>query len=85
MLDMPAAIDLGRDALLLTVLICAPILAAGIVVGITISLVQTITQIQDQTLSIVPKIFAMFAAAVLFVPWLATRLIEYTQQILSQW
>lgn len=85
MFETADALDLGRDALLLTVQICLPILGAGILVGVVISLVQTVTQIQDQTLSIVPKIIAMFAAAVFFVPWLATRLIEYTRDALGGW
>lgn len=83
MMDLPMALDLGRDALLTSLVIAGPILAAGVVVGVIISLIQTVTQLQDQTFALVPKIVAMFAAAVLFVPWLAVRLIEYTQALLS--
>jgi flagellar biosynthetic protein FliQ len=83
MMDLPAALDLGREALFTSLIIASPVLAAGVVVGILISLVQTVTQLQDQTFAIVPKIIAMFAAAVFFVPWLANRLIEYTQAIFA--
>jgi len=83
MLELPQALDLGREALLVSLIISAPILGAGIVVGVIVSLVQTITQLQDQTLSIVPKIVAMCAAAVLLLPWLANRLLEYTQSALA--
>lgn len=83
MLDMPAALDLGREALLTTVIVASPVLGAGVLVGVLISLIQTVTQIQDQTFAIVPKIVAMLGAALLFVPWLAGRLIEYTQDMLA--
>lgn len=82
-MDISSASDLAREALIVCVVIAGPILATGLVVGLIISLFQTLTQLQDQTLSIVPKIVAMFAAALVFVPWLAGRLIEYTQDMLG--
>jgi len=81
--DLTSALDLGREALLTTLVIAGPILAVGILVGLVISLLQSLTQLQDQTFSIVPKIVAMFAAAVFFVPWLANRLVEYAQHMFS--
>lgn len=80
-MDASLALDLGRQALLTALLISAPVLGIGVVVGLLISLIQTVTQIQDQTLSIVPKIVAMVGAAVLFIPWLAQRVLEYSQQM----
>jgi flagellar biosynthetic protein FliQ len=77
------ALDLGREALLTALLIAAPILGIGLLVGLVISLIQTVTQIQDQTLSIVPKIVAMVGAAIFFVPWLAQRVLEYSQQMFA--
>jgi flagellar biosynthesis protein FliQ len=82
-MDMEAAMDIGREALMTTLVIAGPILAIGIVVGLVIALLQTLTQIQDQTFSIVPKIVAMFAAAVFFIPWLATRLVDYAQTMFA--
>ncbi len=82
-MELSVALDLGREALLAALIISGPILAAGLVVGIAISLLQTLTQLQDQTVSIVPKIVAMLAAASFFVPWLATRMIEYTQKMFT--
>ncbi len=79
MFELSTALDLGREALLVSLIVAGPILLTGVVVGLIISVVQTITQIQDQTFALVPKIVAMFAAAVFFVPWLANRLIEYTR------
>ncbi len=82
-MDMTAALDIGRETLLTTLTIAGPVLAVGLVVGLGISLVQTVTQIQDQTLSIVPKIVAMIGAAIFFIPWLAQRLVEYTQYMFA--
>jgi flagellar biosynthetic protein FliQ len=82
-MDMTAALDLGREALLVSLIIAAPVLGVGVVVGLVISLLQTITQLNDQTLALVPKIVAMIAATMLFVPWLATRLIEYAQSMFA--
>jgi flagellar biosynthetic protein FliQ len=83
MTELSTALDLGREALLTTLVIAGPILGTGIVVGLIVALLQTLTQIQDQTFSIVPKIVAMFGAAVFFVPWLANRLIEYAQSMFA--
>lgn len=83
MLDLSQALDLGREALLVSLIVAGPILLTGVVVGLIISLIQTVTQLQDQTFALVPKIVAMFAAAIVFVPWLANRLIEYTQDLFT--
>ena len=83
MMDVAAALDIGREALLTTLVIAGPILGIGILVGLIVALLQTLTQIQDQTFSIVPKIVAMFGAAIFFVPWLANRLIQYAQAMFA--
>ena len=77
------AIDLLRDAMLVTLLIIGPILAIGMVVGLVISLVQAITQIQEQTLAFVPKIFAMAVAVVFVMPWMFGRLLEYAHHLFT--
>jgi flagellar biosynthetic protein FliQ len=51
----------------------------GLLVGIVVSLLQAVTQIQEQTLTFVPKIAAMVAAAILLMPWIGHRLLEYSQ------
>lgn len=82
-MELTVALDLGREALLTALIIAGPVLGTGLLVGLVISLIQTVTQIQDQTLSIVPKIIAMVAAAIFFVPWLAQRAVEYTQAMFA--
>ena len=83
MLTVDQAIDLLRDAMLMTLIIIGPILAIGMLVGLVISLVQAVTQIQEQTLAFVPKIFAMAAAVVLVMPWMFQRLLEYTHHLFT--
>ncbi|MBL9000333.1 MAG: flagellar biosynthetic protein FliQ [Phycisphaerae bacterium] len=75
-------LDLVREALLMTLKIGGPVLLAGMAVGLVISLLQSITSIQDQTLSTVPKIVVMVTVAAIVLPWIATRLIDYATQLL---
>ncbi len=75
------AVDLLREAILMTMIIVGPILLIGMVVGLIISLVQAVTQIQEQTLTFVPKIVAMAIAVVLVMPWMLQRLLDYTAHL----
>ena len=67
-------LDVGRDALWLTIQLCAPILFVGLVVGVVIGLFQALTQIQEQTLIYAPKIIAIFISLLLFLPLMGTLL-----------
>lgn len=82
-MELPQATDLLREMLMICLLVAGPTLAVGVLVGLVISLLQAVTQLQDQTISMVPKIVAMLIAALFLVPWAGTRLIEYTQQMLA--
>jgi flagellar biosynthesis protein FliQ len=77
------AVDLIRHTLILALIIAAPMLIIGMVVGIIISLFQAVTQIQEQTLTFVPKIAAMIAAAVVLMPWIGQRLLDYAAAMFS--
>ena len=72
-----------RKALIITLKIAAPILLTGIVVGLIISLLQSVTQIQDQTLAFVPKILVMVIALVVLLPWITMRLLDYSASLFS--
>ena len=61
----------------------APILLIGLVVGLIIALFQAVTQLQEQTLTFVPKIAAMIVAASVFIPWISDRMVAYTQSMLT--
>ena len=81
-MDIDHATELIRNTLVLALTVSAPMLIIGLVVGIVVSLLQAVTQIQEQTLTFIPKITAMFAAAILLFPWIGHRLIEYTQAMM---
>ena len=82
-MDAQDAIDLGREAIMMTLLMASPILVSGLVVGLTIGLFQALTQIQEQTVSFVPKIVAMVMALSFSLPWLVNRMVEYSQQLIT--
>ena len=82
-LTLDQATSLLQHTLILALLVSAPMLLCGLVVGVFISLVQAVTQIQEQTLSFVPKITAMIFAAVLLMPWISMRLLEYARAMFS--
>jgi flagellar biosynthetic protein FliQ len=71
------AIDLVRQTLLIAIKIVGPILGVGVLVGLVISILQSATQIQDQTVSFVPKIVAMLLSAAVLVPWIVQEFIEF--------
>jgi flagellar biosynthetic protein FliQ len=81
-MDLDQATELIRQTLVLALVVSAPMLVIGLGVGVVVSLLQAVTQIQEQTLTFVPKITAMFAAAILLFPWIGHRLIEYTASML---
>ncbi len=76
-------IDAIRLALLYTLLLSAPILGAGLVVGLLVSLIQAVTQIQEQTLSFVPKIVAMLLVAIVLLSWLMAKLADFAMEMFT--
>jgi flagellar biosynthetic protein FliQ len=82
-LDIDGATELIRQTLVLALIVSAPMLAIGLVVGIIVSLLQAVTQIQEQTLTFVPKIVAMIAAAIILMPWIGHRVVEYAATMFS--
>ncbi len=71
-------IDLAKSTLLTALMICAPALLVGMAVGLVISFFQTVTSLQEQTLTIVPKMLAVLVTIVLLMPWILGTLREYT-------
>ncbi|MEM1164909.1 MAG: flagellar biosynthetic protein FliQ, partial [Planctomycetota bacterium] len=67
-----------RAALLLVMKVALPVLLSGITVGLTVSVFQSLTQVQEMTLSMVPKIFAMLVVTVLLLPWIAAMVGRFT-------
>lgn len=77
-------IDIGRDALITLLKIGAPVLLVALVVGLAISLIQALTQIQEMTLAFVPKIVVIFLALMLFLPFMLTTLTTFTQHLFDK-
>lgn len=76
--------DVGRDALWLTIQLCAPVLLVGLVVGVVIGLVQALTQIQEQTLVYAPKIIAIFVSLLVFLPLMGAMLGGFMREIAAR-
>ncbi|MEQ8769940.1 MAG: flagellar biosynthetic protein FliQ [Phycisphaerales bacterium] len=72
-----------REVLIVVLKIAGPMLIAGMAIGLVISLIQSVTSIQDQTLTFVPKIVGMVGVAILLLPWIVMRLVEFSAQMLS--
>lgn len=70
----PEVLDVGRDAILVTLTVCGPILLVGLAVGVAVALVQALTQIQEMTLVFVPKIVAVFLAMLVLTPFMGAML-----------
>ncbi len=75
------AIQIGREALILVMMVAAPMLGLGLLVGVLVSIFQATTQIQEQTLAFIPKIIAVFLAVMFFGPWMLSMLVDYTRQL----
>jgi len=74
-------IGVARQAIQVTLLVALPILGIGLVVGVVVSLVQAATQIQEMTLTFVPKIISIFVGLLLLLPWIMSHLMTFTLEI----
>jgi flagellar biosynthesis protein FliQ len=76
-------VGFAREAMEMTLVICLPMMGVGLAVGVLISVFQAATQIQDATLSLVPKLVAMFVALILAFPWIMDKMITYTTNLFT--
>jgi len=74
-------VSIGREALTLTIMIAGPMLLFGLIVGVSVALFQAITQIQEMTLTFIPKILAVAAALLLFLPWMINMATDFTRHM----
>lgn len=70
-----------RESLMIILVVSAPILGVGMIVGLVVSIIQTTTSIQEQTLTFVPKIIAIFVTIILLGSWMIRMLVNYTNNI----
>ena len=78
-----SVMTLGQQALELTLLLAAPALLAGLAVGLLVSVFQAATQINEMTLSFIPKLVAMLAALVIAGPWMLQLMLDYMHRLLE--
>ncbi len=78
-----SVIQIGSEAIKLVLLLSLPMLGVALVVGIAISLFQAVTQIQEQTLTFVPKIIAVFAAMIIAAPWMVEKMVSFTRELFA--
>lgn len=76
------AVDMIRQAIIMALMVAAPLLLTALIVGIVISLIQSITQLQEQTLTFIPKLVALALVFTFTLPWTLTRLVEYLAGVL---
>ncbi len=75
-------IQIGREAIYLMLLVSAPMLLAGLVVGIGISILQAVTQIHEVTLTFIPKIIAVTGALIITLPWIMQQIIDFMTRLM---
>ena len=80
-MSIQLVIDLGQRALLRIVMLSAPVLLAGMVTGLAVSVFRAVTSIQEATLTFVPKLIAVFVAMVVCMPWMAELAVRFTVEL----
>jgi flagellar biosynthetic protein FliQ len=77
-------IELAQQALMTALVLSAPVLVAGAIIGVAVGLLQSVMQLHDQTLTFVPKLIAIMAVLAALLPWLMYQLSSYAQQMFSE-
>lgn len=83
MITQDAVLDIARDAIFNIIIVSAPLLLVSLIVGLIISIFQTVTSIQEQTLTFVPKILAVFITLMLAGSWMMNTMIELVEYLWS--
>lgn len=83
MMTSQSVLSIGQQALEVALLISAPMLLTALVVGLVVSVLQAATQINEMTLSFIPKLVAMFVALVITGPWMLATFVDYMQRLLA--
>jgi flagellar biosynthesis protein FliQ len=74
-------IDLARETVYVALLLAAPALAVGMIVGIAVAIFQAVTSVQEQTMTLVPKLLCVCLTLLLIMPWMLTTLLEFTRRM----
>jgi len=78
-----SVMTMGQQALFTALLVSAPLLLAALAIGLVVSVFQAMTQINEMTLSFIPKLLAIFAVLLLAGPWMITQLVDYVQRLFT--
>ena len=74
-------VDIGRQALWITLLIAGPLLLTGLAIGLVVGIFQAVTQIHEMTLTFIPKILGIVTVLLILMPWMVLKLMEYTYNL----
>ncbi|MBU0784903.1 MAG: flagellar biosynthesis protein FliQ [Gammaproteobacteria bacterium] len=81
-MNSQTVLNLGQNALEVMLMISGPLLLVALIVGLLVSILQAATQINEMTLSFIPKILGIFATLLLLGPWMLSTLVDYTQRLI---
>lgn len=82
-MDAQFVLTTGQQAMTLLLMLASPLLGVILVVGLAVSVVQAVTQLQEQTLSFIPKLLAAIAVLIVAGPWMLTQLVDYLRRVLQ--
>lgn len=80
-METPEVLEIAREAIMVSLQIGAPIMIIALVVGLAISLIQALTQIQEMTLTFVPKVLVIFLSLLVFLPYMLSMLSSFTERL----
>ncbi len=83
-MDMAQVLDVSREGIIVLLKLAAPLMIMALVVGLVISLFQALTQIQEMTLAFVPKILVIFLSLMVFLPFMISTLVTFTQGLATR-
>ncbi len=82
-MTVEAVMDIAKEAMFLIIKVSLPVLLVSLIVGLTVSIFQTVTSIQEQTLTFVPKIISIFVALIIFGQWMINSMVEFMVELWS--
>lgn len=83
-MSIDTVVTIANNALYMIIKVSLPVLLVSLIIGLIISIFQTVTSIQEQTLTFVPKIVCVFLALIVFGPWMMETMVEYTRELWSK-
>ncbi|MBN1759569.1 MAG: flagellar biosynthesis protein FliQ [Chitinispirillaceae bacterium] len=82
-MEASTVIDIGRQALIVTLLVSGPMLLAGLLIGLLVGVFQAVTQIHEMTLTFIPKILVMVLVFLALLPWMLIKIVEYSTSVFN--